>query len=608
MSNIIGGTFVKEGKDSLELTANDLFDKIINLKFTCKRPGPNGAPPRSFTIRSDWEAVHHKNGTTSFKACTQKPDIKIEYKQVAESVDIEVNIYVTNFFMGDGDSLDDGSLFTASGDPVQWCTIQMGYRAQFPKPRNIEEYYNLAPENELQRGKQIRVQVLTAYPQSFPPDRVVYFQGIIGTMETGLRWRHTEADLAPGYGDPQFPDDLSEIGGALFHLVTRRFIRPDVLHVVSTDEKAANEKDIKQNIDVADGDNWRRLELTEDGILSVEDAKKYGIRCYLSKTLQELEPNALYGYGAAPEQIETMKPIPSTPYNDEQNKVGAQLVSFQQQYPFLHWYILMDGNYYFYHVNDTDEDLWSDPFIKNFQKENTVFLPAIYDMTPSGTRNIRCPFISFLSSMTTVLFQSRFTVGTLVSYFYPPKTNAFLVIISDVKFATVQDDNIMDLMCVDLPEKEVVYEAGQVKVRERPTEIKIKGNKVFLTPDDWEWWDEKVTVKARSDIRSIHDTEASWEAIIHTKVRQSLRQDRWSGGTVINETLMLNELLKWDLESESNTNYAPPNGKHTARGISTEGIVARTGINVPPLKPGDTIIVRHPFQSQYPPKAYLGER
>jgi len=586
MRNIIGGTFVKEGKSSLELTANDLFDKIINLKFTTKNK-------RTFTIRSDYETVHHKDGTTSFRRCVQKPDIKIEYKQVAESVAIEVNIYITNFFIDGGDKLDKDSMNTASGDPVQWCTIQMGYRAQFSEPQSIEEYYALSRENEMQRGRQIQVQILTGYPQSYPPDRVTYFKGIIGSMETGLRWNHTEADLVQGYGDPQFPQGLSEISAALFQFITRRFIRPSMLHIAKTSEKEAD-----QEIETEQDGKWNKVLLTENGILSVEDAKKYGVLCYTSRTIQNVKANALYGYGYTHEQVETMKPVPSTPFNDPQATIGGQLVSLQQQYPFLRWFILMDGNYYFYHVNDIDEDLWGDPFVKKLQKENTVFLPAIYDMTPSGTRNVRCPFISFLSPLTTVLFQSRFILGTLTSYFYPPNTNAFLVIISDVKFATVQDDNIMELMCVDLPTKEVVFniETHQIVVRDdNPTDIEIKGNRTFLVPGNMQWTEKTLTV---SRVRSnIFETEGRWESIVHNEVLANIRPDRWPAGTRITEKTALEALKKW------NPDYFDPNGIYMDRGVSIEnshGIGDRTGIQVPWLATGDKIIVRHPFQSAYP--------
>jgi len=246
MSNVIGGSFVKEGKHSIEITADDLFDKIINLKFIRKSG-------KSFSVRSDYEPVFHKDGTVSFKRCVQKPDIKIEYKQVAEQVAIEVDIRITNLFVGDGDKESLENMNTVSGDPVQWVNVQMGYRAQFPDwtdlthKSDISRFYDLDDNSitsatGIMKGSQIVVQILTAYQESYPPDRVTYFKGIVGSMEAGLRWNHTEADLVKGYKDPEVPRDLSEMEEVLFQFITRRFIRSSVLHIAETEQNFTNQE------------------------------------------------------------------------------------------------------------------------------------------------------------------------------------------------------------------------------------------------------------------------------------------------------------------------------------------------------------------------------
>jgi hypothetical protein len=630
MNRILGGTFVKEGKDSLELTANDLYDRIINLKFIRKSG-------RGFTLRSDYEPVFHNDDTVSFKRCVEKPDIKVSYKQVAESVAIEVDIEITNFFIGDSDKESPESMNTVAGDPVQWCIVQMGYRAQFPdwtKPErrnNISQFHDpnnnaITSEAEVRRGRQILVQILTGYPKTYPPDKVTYFKGIIGTMETGLRWNHTEDDLVKGYGDPDFPQNFSEIEEVLFQFVTRRFIKPSIQHVVETVQDFTNkdaisggkEKSFIQKVKIygykeylsgastaaalTGSDKpvaeWEELPVTESGIMSIEDAKRFGIVCAVSKTLRSVRANALYGYGLTPEQAEVLRPIPPTPFNDMQDTIGGQLVAIQQHYPFIRWYPLSDGSFFFYHERDTDKDLYTDPFIKKLQKENTVFLPAVYDMTPSGTRTIRCPFISFLSPMMTVLFQSRFTLGTLVSFFYTPKTNAFLVITAAVEFATVQDANMMELMCVDLPPHEVeVDEAtGEVTVRadeadsETPEVVKMQQKR------NMQWIEQQLKVVRHRT--GAMDTDSRWENIVKADVLSDTRPDRWPEGQVFTEKAALEALKEW------NPGYFDEGGEYMARGNSIEnnatGIGGRTGIRVPWLKEGDIITVRHPFQSEYP--------
>ena len=642
MSRISGRPYIKEGQASLELTADDINDKIINLKFVRKSG-------RSFTIRSDYEPVFHKDDTVSFKRCVEKPDIKISYRQVAESVAIEVDIEITNFFIGDGDKEDPRSMDSVDGDPVQWCIIQMGYRAQFPdwtrpeRAANLSQFWDLndnaiTSDAEVRRGRQMLVQILTGYSTSYPPDKVTYFKGIIGTMENGLRWNHTEAELVKGYGDPKFPRDFSEIEEVLFQFVTRRFIRSSVLHIAETVRDFTNkealadtiEKRFEQKIQIygyndypAPGSDvaaqlrasaaagiaampsdteWTELPLTESGIMSVLDADKFGVICEVSKTLRSMPANSLYGYGLTAEQAAALPPIPPTPFDDMQDTIGGQLVKIQQHFPFLRWYELSDGNFFFYHENDTDEDLWTDPFIKKKQKENIVFLPAIYDMTPSGTRTIRCPFISIIDPMTTVLFQSRFTIGTLVSYFYTPKTNAFLVITAAIEFATVRDNNVMELMCVDLPPQEVKFseETGELDVAEGQPEE---------TPDiakmqqerNMRWIEQSLKVVQHKT--GAMDTDSRWENIVENDVLNDVRANRWPEGTLPEREeeqrkLALEKLKEW------NPDYFDKNKEYMARGNSIEndpgGIGGKTGIKVPWLKVGDRIVVRHPFQSEYP--------
>ena len=646
MSDISGRPYIKAGKANLDAAADDLFDRIINLKFKRKHG-------RSFTIRSDYEPVFHKDGdkgTVSFKRCVEKPDIKITYKQVAESVAIEVDIEITNLFTGDGETEDPHNMDTVEGDPVEQCVIQMGYRAQFPdwtKPDravNLSQFWDLnnhAPVSGVKdyRGRQIVVQILTGYSTSYPPDKVTYFKGIVGTMEKGLRWDHGKEELVKGYGDPEFPREFSWLEEILFQFISRRFIRPSVLHTVITNSNLTNaeslrriqEKKYSQEIWIDNYDDYydpgssakarleaaeefqksgaqagpekrKRLQLLENGIMPVKEANRFGVICAVSKTLRSMEAPALYGYGVTGEEGEALKPIPATAFNDMHDTIGGQLAAIQQHFPFVRWYQMSDGNFFLYHVDDEDEDLWTDPYVKKKQEDNIQFLPAIYDMTPSGTRTIRCPFISFLDPMMTVLFQGRFTIGTLVGFFYTPKTNAFLVITAAIEFATVQDTNLMELMCVDLPPREV-------KFNEETGELEIAGGQPDETPGvakmqqgrNMEWIEQ--TLKVVDHKTGAMDTDSRWVNIVKNDVLNDIRMDRWPEGTLPEHEegrrkLALEKLKEW------NPDYFDESKMYMARGNSIEngssGIGGKTGIKVPWLQIGDRIVVRHPFQSEYP--------
>jgi hypothetical protein len=670
MRKAVGETLIRKGPESLTITTEDLFDRIINIEFVRKSS-------RRFTLRSDYEPVYHKDGTISFKTCAQKPDIKISYKQVAESVAIEVDIEITNLFIGDGDKESIESMNTAEGDPVQWCTVQMGYRKQFPdwrkagKTTDLTRFWDISRDNitnaaEPRRGSQINVQILTGYTKSYPPDKVTYFKGILGTFEHGLYWQHTKEDLkAEDYGDKEFPEGLSDIERVLFQFITRCFIRPGIRHLVETTVGATNEEAISntmnrkyagqrvrvyeaekpaedtsylESLNISDrlgkfnkkayvcgGESrnsflpshkapavcqWTYLELVESGVMSVKDANEYGIICHVSRTLQGIPANFLYGYGLTVAQAKALGPVSMAQFGAMMNTFGGQLVALQCHYPFIRWYALPDGNFYFYHERDTDEDLRADPFIKKMQKENLVFLPAVYDITPSGTRTIRCPFTSFISPMTTVIFQSRHSIGSLVGYYYPPKTNAYLVITAAIEFATVTDANTMELMCVDVPPNEVkVLDTGDVYVEgldDPPVQELPKRQE-----RPWPWLERVLTIAVRKTEPT--NTSRWWAGIVSEELKPSFRPKTWPTDPLESQSF---EKLALEALKEWNPEYFDPNSEYMARsqneyGFSNEnaigGIGGRTGIKVCWLKPGDKIVVRYPFQAEYPPDSKITE-
>jgi hypothetical protein len=178
--NSNGVPYVKEGLESLELSSDNIDDRVINLKFIRKSN-------RHFTIRSDYEPVFHDDGgdgSISFKRCVEKPGIKVTYRQVAESVVIEVEIEIVGFAVGNIEKEDIQSMDSVKGDPVISCIIQMGYRVQFPdwtrlkQDEDIARFYDLDHNNitldkKVQRGQEIQVQILTGYSESYPPDKKV---------------------------------------------------------------------------------------------------------------------------------------------------------------------------------------------------------------------------------------------------------------------------------------------------------------------------------------------------------------------------------------------------------------------------------------------------
>jgi hypothetical protein len=662
MSKPLGYAYIKEGEGSLNLEPSDLFDKIINLKLIRKKGRP-------IIIRSDYEPVFHDSGGlggVSFKRCVQKPEIKISYKQAAQSVVIEVDIRITNLFL---DGIDESaeSMFTADGNPVISCVVQMGYRKQFidyTSPAHEEDvngFYSFDVPDSGSLWRQINIEILTGYRESYPPDSVTYFKGVIGTMASGLRWTHTEADLKRGYGDDRFPEEFGDIESVLYQFVTRRFIRSGVQHITELIQDFTNTnvvqesqdplaepsiRTIKQKVHILGYAKYKnpgngameRLEaskamtnysptlddiaempLLENGVMPIADANKFGVICACSNTLRSLRAPALFKYGLSPERAAKIGTVSPAPFDDMVDSLGGQLSAIQQHYPFLRWFILTDGSFYFYHERDTEADLWLDDYINYMRQKNVVPLPAIYDMTPSGTRTIRCPFISFLNPMTTVMFQSRYDLGTLTSFYYPVKTHAFLVIMASITFSTTGDDNMMELMCVDVPPKEALKTAPDGSFlppehtpMETPEVAKMQDARNALR------W-ERVELTVVPHKTGALDTDSSWSNIVKNEITERLDKANFPELAVYSEKQAL-EFLK-----AANPEYFDPDEKYMKRndsiyGESTEnsgyiaegtpnpqaaGIGGRTGIKVCWLKSGeDKIVLRDPVRPSFDNEEY----
>jgi hypothetical protein len=119
----------------------------------------------------------------------------------------------------------------------------------------------------------------------------------------------------------------------------------------------------------------------------------------------------------------------------------------------------------------------------------------IYDISMGGTRTIRCPFIAFINPMTTVFLQSRYTIGSLVGFYYPPKQNnaAYQVMTAQIEFETTGDANLMELQVTDIDKEyapEVNPETGEVT----PSVIIKTQEQRNENVDPDAWWEFSIEV------------------------------------------------------------------------------------------------------------------
>jgi hypothetical protein len=473
------------GKDTFRMDGAAVFDKVINLRL-------NRLDHSYFIIRSDYEPVYGPGGSVSIKRCLQKPHIKVSYEQVPGDTVIKCNIEVTNLFMdprvegqtevssiGEGETAtydkknENKSIFEENGNPVTSITLQMGYINQFPdwsnpqahnRPSKLRRFFALDNhmfDNDPRVGTAVELRhllVLSTQSKGLPPDRVTLFECVVGTLHTGMTWQHSMSDLLNGYGDITFPtEDMSPVERVLFMLITRRFPSANLVYDFTPGTSVLK---VYQPYKTSLGetlfgdatiDNPGRVYLDPGGCLSPEDALVFGVQCFVSEKLRSTSVNTSDPFIRSFMTADTRVVVESAMEGAQQDHLINQLEAIERLSPNIRWYMFTNGDFFFYDVDEEAEDLFNDIEVKMRQRKQIVTLPAIYDMTVDGLRQVRAPFHGFINPLTTVLVNARYNLGTMVGFFYPKQRHFWLMVITQkVEFSTTGDENMMELSCIDV--------------------------------------------------------------------------------------------------------------------------------------------------------------
>jgi hypothetical protein len=168
----------------------------------------------------------------------------------------------------------------------------------------------------------------------------------------------------------------------------------------------------------------------------------------------------------------------------------------------------------------------------------------------------------------------------------------------------VGDENEMSMTCTDIAEKDaptVDPATGEIipKPAESPDDTPDKAK--LQETHSLQWIEKTLEVALQKTGPAA--TDSTWANIVEKEVQPLFKPENWPEGQVFTPTLALEALKKW------NPDYFDPDKEYMKRsnaiyGESIEnmdtGIGGMTGIKVPWLKVGDKIVVRSPFQSEYP--------
>jgi hypothetical protein len=404
-----------------------IFDRVINVRFIRRDKS-------SFTIRSDWEVFTGKNGEISFRKCFMKPSLRVEYRRVSTGTTIACKLHVTNLHLQSAQDANGKSIresFGSNNNPIEFIVVQIGYFSQFPDFGNplstltLNNFYDLYHPPGVRLYEEMRWRVLGIYPTQAPPDGITTFDCVVGEIDNAYHSRQDEKDIIFG--------EETTFQKFFFELITRRFpkslLPSDQIVVDRSKGGTVRYRDEKGDI--------QKVEYP--GPMTAISARQFGVKCYLTDTLN----NAVISSGEG-RKSRVINPIP------QRGNVNAAFAEIQNVFPNLRFAPLPSGDYVVFDVSDSADDV-NKALFREGKVSKPKSLPAVYSITYSGVRTIKCPFTTLVQPFQIIEFSSKYNVGNLTSYFYSPKAGEerFIVINYTVTFSTNDDDNTMELMSTD---------------------------------------------------------------------------------------------------------------------------------------------------------------
>lgn len=436
------------------LTQNDLFDRIINLKIYAGEIKPDGTSivKDTYVIRSDWEIYYPDQsksiteGALSFgkigyiRKCRMKPSIKVQYKQISTGTAIEMDIFVSNFFMLDSS----GQMLMSFNNisyPILKVEVQMGYWGQFARQPSTWEEFNSFFYHD--GAEVLTCNVNYSQTDKLPPDSTLHIHGYVGNSY-GAPVTMDNQPLSIKFADleSEIKRDLTKtlVEDYCFQNVTRRFLKTTVFSATEHPTIIVDEK---------------------IGRMDKISAEKYGIKVYCTEALKnaskELEKEGALTTSDGESVDMFTAGLQSYSAVEALNSIRSVLgidCTFQA---------LKDGNYLALltdEMKDVDKlakavktslasDVDSVRVGNALQKDWHNVLPAVYNITTDALCTIVCPFFYFVDPFDVLEFKSRYALGGIVSYYanFNASENKFYVLWATVSFATVEDINECQIVC-----------------------------------------------------------------------------------------------------------------------------------------------------------------
>ena len=436
--------------DKVKLTKDDIFDRVVNVRITTDSD--------TFVIRSDWEVYRpdyiknvtygtslSSNNKYYIRKCNMKPSIKVQYKRVSSDTGIELDVFISNFYLMDktGQIIHN---FNNMDNPLRKLEIVMGYFGQFKvfKPSSAEEMLTKGFANDTVSETalasnglmQITSSVEYATVDKLPPDMTLHIHGYVGGF--------TKKPVSTGSFDGTY-EGIMNLNNKLSDSSAKSYLENIYFENITRKYLVDETKKSQLNID------------PKTGKMFASEAKLYGYQVILSDYVASLSDTVKEKYTKKDANGNSVTTSASSVFNFSSD------MTLQQALNALHKELAMDLNFssldektYFIYSKDEDTEVLHNAKALIAHQKGTALnvawknrIPAVYNISTDALCTITSPFFYFIEPFSLVKFKSRYALSGLVSYWanYNTTEENFYPLWQVVSFATVDDINENQLIC-----------------------------------------------------------------------------------------------------------------------------------------------------------------
>ena len=431
--------------NTYQITANDLIDRVINVKFTMQKYADNNDPAGYiedvFVIRSDYEIYFPTESMYSVRKCSIKPSIKVQYKQMSSGTAIAIDLFLSNFFIMTKDGKTLMSINQQTYD-IAKVEIQMGYLGQFNKLLGLDnkavsdlDYKDLFDFTKEGAGVQTITinDVERVTTDKLVPDYTLHVHGYVGNTVNTCDAVPEEVAYSNIPESSYFKKADDEPIPELFNkYVTRRFLNTNIF---------------------PKGQKIPKYE--KDGFFSEEIAKNYGVAVVFSSKARKLALNSVKGADGKEVTVETYMSL-----GGSSNTVDSTIQKLTEycSKP-LTYRRLNSGVILVFCYDELRESNIASLFedIKDYIDKDTQLLqnfnnklPCVNNINIDAVATIVCPFFTWINPFQYFYFETRYALTSLVSFYanFNPSMYKFYAINCTVSFATTEDVNEMQIVAV----------------------------------------------------------------------------------------------------------------------------------------------------------------